>query len=394
MSFFFSISNNLWLSDSLRNFISLIGQFNYVDISSYIELRDYRSPSIIYGQNYNLSIFRGYLKYKFLTIGDNTISFGRGLSLFLSYDEKAILESFLRGINLNYYYLSIYGGIKRRWIYYTSDTDTTYILGSYFQYKFFGFNGLYYKSNDYGFLGSFYIELPFLFLELAYRNGYDIFTFSNNEGYGLFLSINFWNFKLDYNYYDKLFQKFNIPATVNSYGLLASSGRDEMGFSISYSQKSLLLEVAKSYDKSLNRNLLDFYSASFYSNLILDYKIRFYRLFSLNQNLDDYNANFEFKYKGILGLLEYRNRKSESQPFFSIGFIYKYLTTSFNYRMYLNSDKYDYFFEIKFDNTKGILISFGYGSFSGDIVCSSGICRYEPPFEGLRSTLSLSYSFY
>ncbi|MCS7244828.1 MAG: hypothetical protein N2504_01780 [candidate division WOR-3 bacterium] len=390
MIFFISIGNNFWFSDSIRNFFSLNTNLNFKDIQGYVELRDYRSPSIIYGQNYNFNIFRAYLKYKLLTIGDNTISFGRGLSLFLSYDEKAILESYLRGIVLEFNKISIYGGIKRKWLYYSSDNDTTYILGSYFQYRFFGVNGLYYKNQDYGFLTSSYLDFSNFYVEIAYRNGYDIFTFSNNEGYGLFSSISFFGIKLEYCYYDKIYESFNLPATINSYGLLSSSARNETGLSLSYAYKNFLAEISRTYDIKWSKNLLNYYNISFYNEFS---KIRAYRVFSINQNLDDYVLSLDLKIKSLMGAIEYRNRKNEAQPFISVGYIYEFLNIAVNYRRFFNSNKFDYFFELKYDNTKNMIISIGYGEFSGDIVCSSGICRYEPPFKGLKSSINFNYSF-
>lgn len=390
MTFFISIGNNFWFSDSIRNFFSLNTSFNFKDIQSYVELRDYKSPSGIYGQNYNFNIFRAYLKYRFLTIGDNAISFGRGLSLFLSYDEKAILESYLRGITLDFDKVSIYGGIKRKWLYYTSDKDTTYILGSYFQYRFFGLNSLYYKNQDYGLLASSYLDFSNFYIEIAYRNGYDVFTFSNNEGYGVFSSISFFGIKLEYCYYDRIYEGFNLPATINSYGLLSSFARSETGLSLSYAYKNFLAEISRTYNTNLSRNLLNYYNISFYNEFS---KIRAYRIFSINQNLDDYVLSLDLKIKGLVSLIEYRNRKGEVQPFISMGYIYKLINVSTNYRRFLNSDKFDYFFELKYDNARNIVISIGYGEFSGDIVCSSGICRYEPPFKGLKSSINFNYSF-
>ena len=401
-----NFENTLWLSDAFRNLNNTTIQTEFANGEMLLHFRDYRfdDTTSLYGEAYRFNLFRGLIRLSWgkwnLWAGDNDAIFGRGLSLFLSTDDKALLESYLRGAKLDYGDMALYAGFKRKFVYYTGDKYPQYLMGFYVEKELIGFNGTMYSdtAEHRGFLGSTHIEKDFesisFYAEGAYRYGEDIFTLSQNYGYGLFLSISYFAKEISFNIeakdYYRLYQGFNLPAPANEYGILSSNGRYERGLTLSLEGRRFRASLTHEMDRQFDR-LLEYYSLTAYSVGILSWKVSAHRLW-WRGNMDDYVAFSEIKYSPSWGVIlygEYRNRKGEHQPMLSLTFINGGANLTLLSRYYSFSKRWDYSITMRYDNLNDFYLEVSYGRFSGDIVCSSGICRYEPPFEGLR--ISASY---
>ncbi len=404
------VDEALWISDAyVRNLVNLRVQYASGNVRTLLHLRDYRPGDTMstLGQEYRFNIFRGLLGYDsdrwHVSIGDNDVVFGRGLSLFLSTDEEALLESYLRGVDFAYGSVHLYGGYKRRFIYYSGDSVGQYLAGMYVSGEAAGVNLLYYSDTAMrgGFSTSAYLQAGSgafsLYVEGALRRGYDVRVFSENWGYGLYgsfsLYLSTFSLSLEFKDYRRLFQYFNLPAPANDYGILSSEGRDEMGYSVSIEGNRFRFSLAQDWGGGM-LNILTYYGFTYYSTGVFSYKLSIHGLDWLH-NLNETVSSLEIKYSpswGIIFDMEYRERDGESQPYASIAFIVNGWTLSASSRYYASSTNLDYLLSLRYDDMRNFFVEVGYGAFSGDIVCSSGICRYEPAFRGLK--LSAGYIFF
>ncbi len=404
-----SMDDALWISDAyVRNLANLQAQYASGNVQILLHLRDYRPGDTLstLGQPYRFNLFRGLLRYDAgrwnLSLGDNDMVFGRGLSLFLSTDEKALLESYLRGLDLAYGSFHLYGGYKRRFIYYSGDSIMQYLAGAYVGGEVVGLNLLYYADTAMrgGVATSAYLQRETdgysIYLEGALRRGYDARVFSENWGYGLYgsfsLYLSSFTLSLELKDYRRLFQYFNLPAPANDYGVLSSEGRDEMGYSASVEGSHFRVSLAQDWGSGMV-NLLTYYGFTYYSTGIFSYKLSIHGLNWLH-NLNETVSSLEIKYSpswGIIFDMEYRERDGEAQPYASIAFLLGGWTLSASSRYYATSTNLDYLLSLRYDDMRNFFVEASYGAFSGDIVCSSGICRYEPEFRGLK--LSAGYTF-
>ncbi len=417
LAFSASYGGTFWYADSVKS-------LNEVKVTAYpygwevfLHLRDYRpyAPAQLHGDTYALNAFRFYVRRSFgglgVSVGDEPLTFGRGLSLFLADDEKALLEATLRGIHLNYSFLRAYAGLKRRWIYYSSDRDTLLLAGlSLTPGLPFGEAGLnlslydaYGRREGYGVLPGAYATLPLgpvaLYLEGAYRYGYDLATYGRNYGYALYGNLEYARENLvlgaEAKDYYRIYEEFNLPTPANGYGLLPTEGRDEMGGNVYLSYTTLSLELGRSYSHD-GELVMKYYAASYYRDVgPFTLKVGSHHL-DWEGNLNERQAFLEVKYNAPLGVVayaEYRRRlphgEWEDQPYASLTFIYGGLTLSLSGRYYALSKKTDRVLEVSYDNFSFLRVFASYGSFSGDVVCSSGVCRYEPPFTGVKVGLNL-----
>ena len=426
----FSYAGSVWYSDSFQTLGDLKLTAYPSNVQIHLHIRDYRpyiTPALDYGETYRLALFRGYMRYSrggfYASLGDDAITFGRGLSIFLADDEKALLEATLRGVRVRYSPFELFAGLKRRWIYYVSDGDTT-LLGGFAVEPAFGstnlgltylryalYNGEDKDGNLFGFYSGFRISPFNLYFEGAYREGYDVYTFSRNSGYALYsnLEVLVGSFVagVELKDYDRISQRFNLPSPANGYGLLPSDGRDEVGGSFYASYGTFNLELSRAYSHGdgtyLGKGIMEYYSLSYYRNFgNLTPKLGAHHM-DWGKNLNERLGFLEVKYNSSPGLilkLEDRLRliktpeeEWEHQPYASLSLIYGNFTLSLSYRRYTLSGKSDRVAEFIYDSFSFLRLYVSYGRFSGDIVCSSGVCRYEPPFEGLKASVSVYYEF-
>ncbi len=417
LSFTASYGGTFWYADSVKS-------LNEVKFTAYpfggelfLQLRDYRpyAPASLHGDTYSLNVFRFYVRRNFgnlsLSIGDEPLAFGRGLSLFLSDDDKALLEATLRGVHLGYSFFRAYAGVKRRWIYYSSDRDTLLLGGLYATPTFgpveLGLNlslyDLYGRNEGTGLLPGGYVNFPLgpfsFYLEGAYRYGYDINTYGRNDGYGIYGNAEYTTGPLvlgaELKDYYRVFQEFNLPSPANGYGLLPTGGRDEMGGNVYLSYSTFSTELGRSYNHDGNI-VMKYYAASYYRDIgQFTVKVGSHHL-DWGKNLNERQAFLEVKYNAPFGVIaygEYRRRpykeEWEDQPYVSLTFIYGGLTVAISGRYYALSRKADRVIEFSYDNFSFLRVYTSYGSFSGDVVCSAGVCRYEPPFTGIKLGLNL-----
>ncbi|NPB04143.1 MAG: hypothetical protein GXO39_07010 [Thermotogae bacterium] len=417
-----SFGGTVWYADSLKSLAELKADARWRTYSLFLQLRDYRpySPTSIHGDTYRLNLYRFLLRYNvrdlFISVGDEPLTFGRGLSLYLADDEKALLEASLRGLHIGASLFRLYAGLKRRWIYYRSDGDTLLLAGGYLTPSFGPFNvGLnlsYYilpnRREGRGALSGGYISAALknvnLHVEGAYRKGYDLFTYGQGDGYAIYSDISLGigtdgSVGIELKDYYRIGQEFNLPAPANGYGLLPSDGRDERGVGFYFVWGTFNLELTRSYSHD-GRFLMKYYALSYYRNIgSFTPKFGAHHM-DWSSNLNERVAFLELKYNSMLGVIlygEYRARllktEWENQPMFSISLINGGMTVSLSLRRYFVQGKTDRVLEFSWDNFTFLRLFLSYGSFSGDVVCSSGVCRYEPPFTGFKLGLNLYRSF-
>ena len=420
LAFSVSYGGTVWYADSVKSLNDLkLSAYPY-GWETFLQLRDYRpyAPAQVHGDTYRLSAFRFYVRRDFgklnLSIGDEPLTFGRGLSVFLADDEKALLEATLRGIHLRYSFLRAYAGLKRRWIYYSSDRDTLLLAGlsltSAATFAEMGLNLSYYdayqRSDGSGFLPGAYLSLPVgpigLYLEGAYRYGYDLATYGRNYGYALYGNLEYAKERVvlgvEVKDYYRIYEEFNLPTPANGYGLLPTEGRDEIGGNAYLSYSTFSVELGRSYSHGGDL-VMKYYAASYYRDVgPFTVKVGSHHL-DWEGNLHERQAFLEVKYNaplGVIAYVEYRGRlpheEWEDQPYASLTFIYGGLNVALSGRYYSLSGKTDRVLEVSYDNFSFLRIFASYGSFSGDVVCSSGVCRYEPPFTGIKGGINLYFT--
>ncbi|MEO0241197.1 MAG: DUF6029 family protein [candidate division WOR-3 bacterium] len=407
----------------------------------------------IYGMNMekifrkNIKIEKKPLKIEFFDIYKD---FGKNLFAGFVKDEAVLLERFLKGfsgnLNISIFDFGFTYGRPYEYLYYSFNPSFPKDTLDEFKISEFKINPLpgikigayhaFYDQNIFiekkraEFLGfNFNLKggIITIYEEYSRRKGIDKLIITDTLPYDfskgfanytqIIFSIKEYTISGEYEKYSKYSTPYAFPPSIHPYGISLTQGRNEEGYALNFLFPLFLFDFDVNLSKSFFRK---------------DKKIEEERI---NLRGDKYPFLFDFTFdnaylkgaeieegfppKIVQKRLE-RNFKVKLQysfelisPSFGIGIrkrndilndtIYKYTEPSFdfeilhkfgflsiNYSKDKNKKDY-YFFETMFQIKYNLEISLSYGKQRGEIKCSGGICRYEPPFEGFKTKISYSF---
>jgi hypothetical protein len=269
-----------------------------------------------------------------------------------------------------------------------------------------------------------------LYGEVARRWGYDPLMLDQSSGYGLYGSMSVavpgYGVAFQFADYDSialggLTYRYNNPPVVNRYGQSLNGGLDETGYQVEgyaspieqlnlnagYSDSKTaddtlsfketygglayerlgLLEVRGEYDRTEQHGIISgaanweedipslkgtFYLAPYHS-VGVEYSHRMVTLDTGAEEEDFIDKKLSLSYTfspyGTLTLTgEIRDKETEHEP-----------------------GKEWRSAQVDWDITQNHRLTLTIGSEKGDFVCSGGVCRYEPPFDGVRAILSSTF---
>ncbi|HDK26546.1 MAG TPA: hypothetical protein ENG48_05605 [Candidatus Atribacteria bacterium] len=247
--------------------------------------------------------------------------------------------------------------------------------------------------------------------------GCDPVLYKRKSGYGLYNSLSFYLssfiLNLRYAYYDSInFAGYNLPPTLSHKEILLSGGSGEKGFGAStyFSTEDFNIEFEYNHMKSL-------YSSKYYEEYV------FYTEYTNNTISIIGKTGKEYEREIEPDIPEIRRYFIELQTFMDINpleeiFIYvsrnkeKNISTYFEFNgsltlshgnvslipglNYITQSLSRYENEniwpkltVRFKK-ENYYIDLFYGKEKGGLNCSGGICRFEPPFEGLRISFNFS----
>ncbi len=431
--------------------ISLFPKFYFLEGD--IEIRYINSPKeieFIYGENIekifrkNIKISKENFEIEFFDIYK---SFGKGILAGFVKDENILLERFLKGFSSN---LKI--GIFDFGFTYGRPYEYLYYSRNFFKDTLDEFKITEAKINllkgiEIGLYHSFYDQNIFfepdkkraeflgyifdlksgiltIYEEYSRRKGIDkeipsdTLFYSFSKGFAnytqIIFSIKEFTISGEYEKYKKYSNPYSYPPCIHPYGISISNGKDEEGFSLNFLFPLYFfdfdLNLSKSFyrDKKIEEEKLNL-RAPIYSFL---FNFTFDNSYLKGVNLiEGFNLVEKRKERSFKGKIDYsfplitlsfgfEARKREDliydtlykyiEPYYEFEIFHKFGSLSTSYSK--DKEKKDYYsFEKILQLGKNIELSFFYGKQRGELKCSGGICRYEPPFEGFKAKIIYSF---
>ncbi len=379
-----------------------------------------------------LGILKGFIETHndnvLLRVGTAYTTFGRGLLLYAARDDVLKMDRFVNGLYLEVSkgaaLLKGIGGISKLYIDHKLQEDSTNLIigadatvnviegaqlgGSLLEARDVkGFKTNYYSVRT-DIAGK---NLAFYF-EFGARTGYNKTILAEKNGYADYLSVSYstesFGVVAEFRDYWLFGKEYGIPPTLNKSGIYLNNAMDERAFAL-----TLNLEPIDFYTIGLNLSKL--YSTGYFGPKSELKEINFQNQFQGESRFAELDLNylkitggnvaigvsrreeidpqldFGLRNSGIEWELFLRNRKRDDDGVkytdrdvaLTLGFPGNYdITFTIQDRSGDLSDKWSNI-EFKgqiFDNFSLILTV---GSMRGDFVCSGGICRYEPEFNGV-----------
>ncbi len=379
-----------------------------------------------------LGILKGFMETHndnvLLRVGTAYTTFGRGLSLYAAKDDVLEMDRFVNGL-----YLEIskgaalikgIGGISKVYIDHKLQEDSTSLLigadvtlnviegvqlgGSILDSRDVnGFNTNYYSfRTDIG-SGNFAF-----YFEFGARTGYNKTILAEKNGYADYLSVSYstesFGAVAEFRDYWLFGKEYGIPPTLNKSGIYLNDAMDERAF-------ALTLNFAPSDFYTMNLNLSKLYSTGYFGPKSELNEVNFQNQFQGESRFAEFDLNylkitggnvaigvdnreeidpqidFGFRSAGLEWELYFSNRKRDDDGVkytdrdvaLTLGFLEDYdVTFTLQDRSGDLTNRWSNV-EFKgqiFDNFSLILTV---GSMRGDFICSGGICRYEPEFDGV-----------
>ncbi len=362
---------------------------------------------------------------------------GKGLIFSMTRDEIVKLDRFFEGIYFEYYAgrnsVKLFYGKPVQYInyvrekFYLGDSLTEFI-GGILQ------SGLSKNLNiEIGYIlnenylsqtkkKDFYyssINLNYAFLsfynEFVFRKGYDENVLKDTSGYGeysqLLITKNNFTLSLEFSVYDMLGTSYSLPPSMNHYGLSLTKGRNETSYRISFlfplfEYFNFDLEFSNSFYKD-EKEIKEIFGEVRFNREPFEITASYTDIHFLNAGIDvieryEKKLNFELLFEkfsltpGIV--LEYRFRKDYitslpeeyTEPKIVFQLLHSKGSVSYTYQSDKENTIYQSF-ELLYQFNYFLSVYFYAGRQRADIVCSGGMCRYEPAFEGIK--LNINYTF-
>lgn len=423
------------------------GDFEIRYINSPLEVQQ------VYGKNFekvfrkNIKIDKEPLKLEFFDIYKN---FGRNLFAGFTKDETILLERFLKGfsgnLKIGIFDFGFTYGRPYEYIYYSQNTallkDTLdefkiseakvnllpgINLGGY--HVFYDQHILFEPEKKRAEFTGFTIDLKggilTIYEEYSKRKGVDKLIWTDTLPYDLskgfanysqiIFSIKKFTISGEYEKYKKYSSPYALPPCIHPYGISLSQGRDEEGYALNFLFPLFFLDfdinLSKSFyrkDKKIEEQRINLRAER--SPLLFDLTLDNSYLLGaeIKEGFDpvkkrkekDFKTKIQYSFPLITLSFGTQFRRREDTIYDTL---YKYTEPLYEFEIlhpfgFLNitysqdKDKKNYYsFETMFQIGYNLELSLFYGKERGEIKCSGGICRYEPPFEGFKTKISYSF---
>ncbi len=373
-----------------------------------------------------------------LSLGTVTPEVGRGFLAYFGEDDISLLDRFIRGGIATLYWknfqVDLWGGFPESYIFYQLVNDSTdRIFGGSIQTTFsstsLGFeggalqtknpiSGTYEQSS----MGGIWLETiaagTYLYLETVYRTGFDRKIFKDTSGYAIYLNavknIGRLSLSIETKDMSAFGHDYMLPPAIDQYGIYLNGGRNVKAFGtdISYTTGKWL------FNGHISKNLDLFSSPKAFIN---EYFIKLRRKLNYTDITFQYD-DISIKNAPAAGIFDRR----ELTPVISIvsrlgsklGMEFKLINRIRNNNDYRYTDRditfglsvfpfvdFAYTFQKRSGDSTGTWqridafihpapwseIELTIGSQRKDLVCSGGVCRYEPEFKGTRVKLLLRF---
>lgn len=373
-----------------------------------------------------------------LSIGTITPEIGRGFLAYFGEDDVSLLDRFVKGAMATFYLkktqIDLWGGFPESYIFYQLVNDSTdRVFGGSIRSSIskvsFGLEGgviqikdLISKEYKHSSMAGIWLETTlsgtYLYLETAYRKGFDRKVFKDTSGYALYFNavknIGRFSFSLETKSMSAFGHEYMLPPAIDHYGIYLNNGRKEhaLGTDISYTTRDWLFNghVSKNWD--IFREPSAFISEYFvkirrrlpYADITLQYddiSIKnapaagiFDRreqtpVFGIVSRLSR-KIGMEFK---LINRIRSNNDYSYTDRDITAGLsIFPYLDFAFTFQKRGGDSTGTWQrLDVFLHPSPWSEIELTIGSQRKDLVCSGGVCRYEPEFKGTRIKVLLRF---
>lgn len=391
-----------------------------------------------------LGFLQRYLTYRSdaveITAGSFYKNIGYGLMLRAVRDDEVLLDRFLDGVDLllrrGPLQLSLFSGRPRSILYYETQNDTSEVLRGAavtFTPSSGTEAGLHYLRRNlpaplpqedfkvdefYGAHLSFSLSSWAFYGEGVLRKGWNPLLFADTTGYGLYGYLSFsgerFGVLVEGKHYRRIRQPYATPPPANHYGRLTTEGRDESGGAVELSlYPSRTLQALLHFSESISSDRLHEITEAYGElrlgrpdrlllTLALD-GVRFLRVEPGIEERIEITPDF-YLLKPLPGGrsldLHYQHRIRRDD-----GSIYPQrtltlgvspspsLTLSLTYQDSGEGDSLQTWVRGEALYRLGPAVDLGLyvGAQRADLVCSGGVCRYEPAFKGFKTQVLVRF---
>jgi hypothetical protein len=365
----------------------------------------------------------------FARIGTFNAAFGRGIVLNATPDESVASDRFLDGVTVGAEMgplaARFFSGEPRNYLYYKLQDSTGTMRG---------FNAELSTLADVGFSYVYY-EVPLVAgisiirrlasLRLARSFGpLDIYLEGarkgeDPEGTALYGSASYsgpgFSVTAEYKYYDLFGYAFSVPPTVNKYGIYVNQGQDEEGFEVAvdafptdnlYLKGDFSMAWSSDAEPFVGGEMLEgFFEAVYYlPGVEITADVDYLDLKNVTAIVPEHRVEINPHFQTLIELpgdmaVELGGRARRREDDEEVYTDYDFVLTLFKFPAIDISGAY----EVRKGDLEGewaritARVQMGgqyeveatYGSQRQDLVCSGGVCRFEPEFEGFRLKVTL-----
>jgi hypothetical protein len=371
--------------------------------------------------------FIGFEKGISVRVGSYYTNMGRGILLNASQDETVLLDRFIDGILLEYERdiggFKVLAGVPKNYLYYRLTDSTDVVAGGDFHLSpgsviNLGVGFLYLRRKDFldrkreTYMTGFNMDLNLgnfdIYGEICGRKGWDPHFYRDTTGYAIFSGVNFsgegYSLRVEVKDYKRFGHPYSLPPPLNHYGVYLNNARDERGYEIEGEispLEDIYITLEHSKTSSLENGLLEEYFGSLkYIGDFVHFTLSADHVYFKNATGIGVPKRREFTPLGELTItfpygfgieVRYSKRKREelllkyTDSDVLIGFSqFPYADIAYAYERRSGDIEETWKrLEIYFHLTDNFDIEIVIGSRRSDLVCSGGICRYEPEFDGL-----------
>jgi len=390
----------------------------------------------VYFQKRN-DLIKKYMGYRGafdVTLGSFYTTFGRGLLLNATEDEVVLLDRFIEGVNIEgrhpFGSFSLIFGQPKNYVFYELKDSLDLLEGGDLEIEVspnISIGGSYLRmstpsifntdsllSTDiFGARLAANSGLFDLYSEFAFRKGWDSYVFEDTTGFAYYGALNiFWGSTVirgEFKWYDTFGHSYALLPTANHYGANLNDGRDERGGYIGIESPlgdNIVLETGLASSNTSesgafkNGKIEDKFLSMRYTftegMITLSYESILFRnalgLGIIYRRENNPVVDLVFNISDRLGVeTRYSMRKREDENTYTdhdglltLSF-FPYIDLSFAYERRTGDIKDTWRrAELMLKFNENIETEVIYGSQRSDLVCSGGVCRYEPAFDGLK----------
>ena len=361
-----------------------------------------------------------------IRVGSYYTNIGRGILLNVSGDETVLLDRFIDGLLIEFQKEIVgfksFTGIPKNYLYYKLTDSTDFIAGGDFYFSsgrfYIGAGTTYLKSKDFlgkkreTYFAGLNTKFSFgnfdIYSELCGRKGWDVHFYTDTSGYAIFSGVSYsvegFSLRIETKDYKRFGYTYSLPPPLNHYGIYLNNARDEKGYEIecAFSLKEniyLTLDYSKTTSEMSDGLLEEFFGSLKYIGKVVQFSISGDNIFLKNamgiglpkrrEFTPNINLTFVLPYGlGIETRFSRRKRDELLLSYVDKDFLFSiskfpYIDISFAFEKRIGGLKEEWKrVEFYLHPAYNFDVEFVIGKRRSDLVCSGGICRYEPEFDG------------